>query len=667
MDKFIGTTFDGRYEILDNIGTGGMAVVYRAHCNLLNRDVAIKVLKEEFMHDDDFRRRFHTEAQAVAMLQHPNIVQVYDVSHTEGLEYIVMELLDGITLKDYMKQKGTLSEMEFLHFAPQIARALEHAHARGIIHRDIKPQNILILRDGSLRVTDFGIAQLAPNGASIAADDALGSVHYVSPEQARGDTIDTRSDIYSFGVMMYEMLTGRLPYNGKTPADVIRQHVSSLPVPLRNVNGDIPAPLESIVLHAMAPVANMRYSNATEILHDLDRYQSDNNVVFGYPIATASYAEIRAHEEQAAARQNETPATVIPESSVPATESVRITEMSSNTVNENQKSAKVVEGKYIPRRRTSIFVYLLTAVLTGAIFLGGAAFIITNVFSLQDNATVETIEVPDIVNKNISDVLGSLDYSEYNIRVAESVYSDTVAEGLIISQTPSSKRNVKPGTEIVVTVSLGRKTVSVPNVSNLDYRTAQLKLEEAGLVCIIEFQSSDIIATGHVISTEPEAFTDVNDGSSIKLYASINGDVTTVSVPDILGLTREQAAEALEAQGLTLGNITEETSSRSNGTVIRQSLAGGTSVPENAIVDLVLSRHDEESSAIRVAHTLSLDLPTDRSSVQVMIMASGETLYDQSYETDLKTVYVTIYGSGTQLITVYYDGEFYTERLVTFS
>ena len=262
MENYIGRLLDHRYEILEVIGTGGMAVVYKARCHRLNRLVAIKILKDELSEDAEFRRRFHAESQAVAMLSHPNIVNVYDVSHSDNVDYIVMELIDGITLKQYMEQKGVLNWREALHFATQIAKALEHAHSRGIIHRDIKPHNIMILKDGSVKVADFGIARVS-SAQSTLTREALGSVHYISPEQAKGGRIDFRSDLYSLGVVMYEMLTGHPPYDGETPVSVAIQHINAKAIPPRVLNPQIPEGLEQITMHAMAANLDERYESAT--------------------------------------------------------------------------------------------------------------------------------------------------------------------------------------------------------------------------------------------------------------------------------------------------------------------------------------------------------------------------------------------------------------------
>ena len=277
MDQYIGKMLDNRYEILERIGTGGMAVVYKAKCHRLNRLVALKILKSDLAQDEDFRRRFNAESQAVAQLSHPNIVSVYDVSRGGDTEYIVMELIDGITLKQYMEKRGQLNWRESLHFITQIMRGLSHAHSRGIVHRDIKPQNVMVLRDGSVKVADFGIACLE-NSAQTLTQEALGSVHYISPEQARGERTDARSDIYSSGVVMYEMLTGRLPFEGDSAVSVAIQHLSAVPLAPRELNSEIPSQLELICMKAMSPDLNRRYASADAMIADLEDFRKNPNI-----------------------------------------------------------------------------------------------------------------------------------------------------------------------------------------------------------------------------------------------------------------------------------------------------------------------------------------------------------------------------------------------------
>lgn len=282
MDKYIGKLLGGRYEIIDVVGVGGMAVVYRARCHVLNRYVAIKILKDEYAKDPDIRKRFSIESQAVAKLSHHNIVSVYDVGNDNGADYIVMELMEGITLKEYLQKKGHLPWQEALFFAQQICRALMHAHSRGIIHQDIKPQNVIILRDGTAKLTDFGIASFATTQETRVLQEAIGSVHYISPEQAKGAKIDYRTDIYSLGVVMYEMLTGKLPFQGETALQVVMQHINAVPLHPIDIQPDIPEGMDAIVMHAMCANINKRYATAQELLTDLERMKANASTRFDY-------------------------------------------------------------------------------------------------------------------------------------------------------------------------------------------------------------------------------------------------------------------------------------------------------------------------------------------------------------------------------------------------
>ncbi|MBQ7817879.1 MAG: serine/threonine protein kinase, partial [Oscillospiraceae bacterium] len=281
MDKYIGRLLDNRYEILEVIGTGGMAVVYKARCHRLNRLVAIKILKDDFSQDEEFRHRFHAESQAVAMLSHPNIVSIYDVSTSDDADYIVMELIDGISLKQYMEKKGVLNWKETLHFAIQIAKALDHAHSRGIVHRDIKPHNVMVLKNGSVKVADFGIARVMSKSNTL-TKEALGSVHYISPEQAKGGNVDNRSDLYSLGVVMYEMMTVRPPYDGETPVSVAIQHINGKPQMPSTLNPNIPGGLEQIIMKVMDQEPDKRYSSAQAMLYDMDEFRKDPSILFDY-------------------------------------------------------------------------------------------------------------------------------------------------------------------------------------------------------------------------------------------------------------------------------------------------------------------------------------------------------------------------------------------------
>ncbi len=692
LDKYLGLLLDNRYEILEVIGTGGMAVVYRARCRLLNRYVAIKILKDEFASDADFRRRFHTEAQAVAKLQHPNIVSVYDVNRTDNIEYIVMELVEGITLKEYMDKKGALSVSEFMHFAPQIAAALEHAHNRGIIHRDIKPQNIIILRDGSLKVADFGIARFAQNQQVTMTDEALGSVHYVSPEQARGSQIDNRSDIYSFGIMMYEMITGRLPFEGDTPVAVVLQHINSVPTPPRAIDPEIPAGLEQIIMHAMSANIDNRYASATEIIRDFERFQKDPSVTFPYSIPAAPASEEASGNTQkfstSEVRRASAPIPAPPKTPEPEPEK-RTQGTGSRRTRRSFPGPRYEEDDdyepYMPRHRTSIFVYIVTAILTAAIFLGGAAFIITTIFGTSSEMESEEIKAPQLVGKKLQEVLSSSDYSMYNIVESETLYSSTIEEGVIMSQTPAEGRTIKADSAINVTVSLGAKKVMLPDLTNVEYRNAQLQLSSLDFLYTNEYEVSDTIEEGNVIRTSPEALSQLTPGSVVTLYISIGRDEVMTQAPDLTGMTEARAERVLQAAGLVLGEVIPMESEEEEGTVVNQSVAPDSEVPEKTSIDIYIASHaiaetdpteGEPASTgtaatqegdVKGSYVLAVKLPSDRrKSVLVTVKSGGETIHEQEYETSLGMINITLRGNGSILAQVYFDGVFYADQVVVF-
>ena len=546
--NYIGVLLDDRYEILEKIGEGGMAVVYKAFCHRLSRFVAVKIMREEMAADEEFKRRFCAESHAIAMLSHPNIVAVYDVSHSDDVEYIVMELVDGITLKQYMDKRGAISWKEALHFTKQITKALAHAHSRGIIHRDIKPQNIMLLKDGTIKVADFGIAALENEMQE--SGQAVGSIHYIAPEQARGENPDARSDIYSLGIVMYEMLTGRKPYTGETIGEIAVKHMSSLPTMPSDIVLDIPPELERITLKAMSCPINKRYQSANELLDDLDKF---------------TQAQIVQEKK--------------PEYENPAVAPVRsVSEMS--------------REKYSLRRKRSGTVAYMTGVLGGLVLILALFVFLWNFWLRDVFSPAERIALPNFVGSNYESVVNNAELAgTYNFKVTYII--DTNAEsGKILSQNPEPGRSMMitpDGIAVELSVSTGVVLTPVPDVTNMDYREATLELQRAGFAVEVENSTSDSVSKDCVISTSPAANEQISAGSTVYLVVSSGQQVSYTTMPNFVGLTEEAAINKIANSGLTYGGSEQVSSDYDAGTVIGQSPAAFQEVEEHGKVTLRVS------------------------------------------------------------------------------
>ena len=651
MENYIGRLLDHRYEILEVIGTGGMAVVYKARCHRLNRLVAIKILKDELSEDAEFRRRFHAESQAVAMLSHPNIVNVYDVSHSDNVDYIVMELIDGITLKQYMEQKGVLNWREALHFATQIAKALEHAHSRGIIHRDIKPHNIMILKDGSVKVADFGIARVS-SAQSTLTREALGSVHYISPEQAKGGRIDFRSDLYSLGVVMYEMLTGHPPYDGETPVSVAIQHINAKAIPPRVLNPQIPEGLEQITMHAMAANLDERYESATEMLRDLDEFRKNPSTTFRFG--------------------DEPPQTHAPERTTARTAAERaVRSKSADAGRPRQPQAK--HGR-------SNAAALIAGFIVIALALAGIGYFLYSFFFGDLFAQTEDVQVPSFLNMLLEDIDNN-DYPNFQIQVKEWVTDDTVEQGRVVSQDPAPDRMVKSGSTISLTISSGPSTDTMRDVLNYSLENAQTVLDNLALDLVINVveESSDL-AAGTVIRTDPVYGEPLTAGQTVTLYVSSGPAITLVPVPELLGLTQEKAVEKLDELGL-LYEITEVPHEEAEDTVVYQSIKQGEEVKVGTTVNIQVSKgmeedEDEEddpneedqdpndTSGLPQERLIYLDLPQQLEHEIVVTVKLDDVTMDE-FPVDPETlndqhqVPIALTSVGIHRVDVYLDGAIY--------
>lgn len=549
-DKYIGQMLDNRYEILERIGTGGMAVVYKARCHRLNRHVAVKILKEEFAEDADFRRRFRTESQAVAMLSHPNIVAVYDVSRSGNIEYIVMELIEGITLKQYINRKGLLNWKEALHFATQVTKALSHAHSRGIIHRDIKPHNIMILKDGSVKVADFGIARLQ-SAQNTLTQEALGSVHYISPEQAKGSHVDARSDIYSLGVVMYEMLTSHLPFEGDSAVSVAIQHISAIPLMPREINPDIPVGLESITMHAMEPDLNLRYATADEMLADLEEFRKNPGINFKYYVNDTMTTGRRITDQTT--REVPTAAIIRAESKLP--KPARAPSRSIEPTKEEYR----ISAKRSSKAATFVGIFLI-AVFLIAVFV----FMWTNFLREWFIPTEIHVDIPKFIGDKYSDIINkkenddeSLKYFEFE---TEERYDEKAEAGVVIDQYPLPRQMKVPASGIItikLIVSKGQEpAVLMPDLFNMDHRQARNEMEmlseERNLDLKIETEEepNDEIVKGYVIKTTPAEGEVLVKGMTVYIIYSSGPAEKKVIVPDVVGLPLQIAKEELIAHGL---------------------------------------------------------------------------------------------------------------------
>ncbi len=575
MDQYIGTLLDNRYEILEIIGTGGMAVVYKARCNRLNRLVAIKVLKKELSQDEEFRRRFHAESQAVAMLSHPNIVSVYDVSHSNNLDYIVMELIEGITLKQYLEQKGALNWREALHFSTQITKALEHAHSRGIIHRDIKPHNIMILKDGSVKVADFGIARIS-SAQNTLTREALGSVHYISPEQAKGGRVDYRSDLYSLGVVMYEMLTGRPPFDGDTPVSVAIQHINAKPTMPRELAPSIPEGLEQITMHAMAAEISRRYPSATRMLADLEIFRKNPNVIFDFTDDQDAFdVERLLHDPD-----------YLPDS-LP-----RHARRQPSRVTIPQKKAQpAAPAAQSPAPRRGAKVALTAGIVCIVLAVLGICYFLYAYFFSDLFSRTEEVQVPPLIGQYYENI-DPAQYPGLVLEAAEWRASDTYESGYIIDQSAQAGSMVKTGSTIRLTLSSGVESNTMQNLVNMPLENAEEYLNSLSLnlEISVDYEQSDIYTEGYIIRTVPERGEPLTDGQAVTLVVSTGVPVELVKVPSLLGSDVDQALAMIDAEGLGQGMVKYVDSDLPEGTVTYQSIDADVAVKAGTVINLQVSK-----------------------------------------------------------------------------
>lgn len=670
MDKYIGKLLGGRYEIIDVVGVGGMAVVYRARDVVLNRYVAVKILKDEYAKDPDIRKRFSIESQAVAKLSHHNIVSVFDVGSENGTDYIVMELIEGITLKEYLQKKGHLGWQEAVFFAEQICRALMHAHSRGIIHQDIKPQNVIILRDGTAKLTDFGIASFATTQETRVVQEAIGSVHYISPEQAKGSKIDYRTDIYSLGVVMYEMLTGKLPFEGETALQVVMQHLNAVPLAPSELMPGIPKGLDEIVMHAMCANIGKRYASAEALYADLEQLKSNAQTRFDYAALDDETGETQVigRDVQRAARRT------------------AAQEQSARVAAQRRETAAAVrepEG-FFDRLAERPALAAGIAVAVVAVI----ALVVVGLLMFTGGSGEDKITVPSLVGQTIDDVMADSTYTEqFTIQEAAERKESDRPVGEILEQDPEPGAKVTKGTIITLTVSAGGDNVSdTYKIIDFKGRTleyAQAMLDEHNVSYTTQEEFSDEVEAGKITRTDPAAGEELEKGATLTIYISKGKEDKKATVPDLYGMSQSGAKQALEGQGLTLGSVDQVESSAAVGTVVWQSVNKGTEVSQGTAVNIQISKgksqqtsppdtsDDDEPSGggsgggstqqpttpTTGSATIPVALPDNTDMAHVVISVDGVVQYDETLETSMGSVSVPLTSSpGQHEVTVSVDG-----------
>lgn len=593
MDNFCGKRLDGRYEIREIIGVGGMAVVYKAYDNIDDRIVAIKILKDEYLTNEEFKRRFKNESKAIAVLSHPNIVRVYNVSFGDRIQYIVMEYVDGITLKEYIEQQGVVNWKEAVHFVGQILAALQHAHDKGIVHQDIKPQNIMLLQDGTIKVTDFGIARFSRTDSNVTSENAIGSVHYISPEQARGEMTDDKADIYSVGVVMYEMLTGQLPFQSDSAVSVAIMQLQQDPRRPREIVPTLPLGLEQITMRAMQKNPNDRYGSAAEMLMDINEFKRNPAVKFNY-----TYFVDRE-----------------------PTKYVRNGTDVSNVGFKSSDSAEIAESE----RKKSI--NKTTAVMMGAI--AGVVVLIAIICAVVFALNNQKVEVPNFKRLDyLNQIANNEKYKDFEFEI---IYDDNAPaedEGLVIAQDPEESSRVKKGTKITLTVagSKGKTIVIDASVIGMTQDKAVNKLQSLGIdrndiSVVLEY--SETAEPGTVIRVSPEVGTSIVEGTKVTLIVATDEKETKI-VPKLEGCDKALALQLLDAAGLAAGQITEVDSELAKNVVVSQSVAEGESVPVGTKIDFTVSTGVAGESSVDVTVTL----PNLQKSGQVKIYINKKLFFE---------------------------------------
>ncbi len=698
----IGKTLGERYEIIEEIGNGGMAVVYRARCKKLNRYVAIKVLKDEFKVDEEFVKKFNRESQAAASLSHPNIVSVYDVGNSGGIHYIVMELVEGITLKEYIEKNPKMNWRDALKFSMQIASALESAHRNGIIHRDIKPHNIIISNDGNCKVTDFGIACITNLNETRKMDEGiLGSVHYISPEQAKGSVPDERSDIYSLGVTMYEMLTGVLPFDGDSAVAIAVMHINQNPKPIKDINIVVPLSLVRVVNKAMNKTIGLRYQSAGEMYQELYEITNDPDMFFiqkddeEEETEDLTKTKMISGAELGDIKEQSGKTTVEPE--------IQEIEIPIKVEKKEEKPEKKKKAGFFKdlfkaeNKKDKIAV--IAAIITSVIIIGAVTVIAVDMlipgnFSEMFKKQPKEFEIPVLVGDTVENVKEKYKDLKIDFVIDEEIFDNDNPAGTIVSHDPLAGMNVKLPVKIRLVVSKGPKEITLSRYIDKEYRQAELEIKNLGLKCTKVEEFNEEVPEGYVIAQDPLPDTEVKAGWEVILTVSKGADEEFALVPNLKGCTEAEAKAKLADSDLVLGGIIRKASSEKEGIVIDQSHPEGSELSKKSKVVITVSKGnsaeekpdtnkpeenkptenkpaenkptENKPAETEKKYVLNLDLPDSQESVKVTVKQSGKVVYDKSVKTSAKTLNVTLTGNGQANIEVYFDGSLVKTQKISF-
>ena len=620
MDKYIGKVLDGRYEILEEVGNGGMAVVYKAKDFDTGSIVAVKILREEYLDNEEFCRRFRNESRAIALLNHPNIVKIFDVCNSPSLQYIVMEFIDGISLKDYIEQQRVVRVKEAVHFTTQILRALMHAHSKGIVHRDIKPQNIMLLSNGRIKVTDFGIARLANSQTSTITDKAIGSVHYIAPEQARGAATDARADLYSVGVMLYEMLTGKLPFDANSAVSVAVMQLQADPKMPRQINPNIPVGLEEITIQAMQKDPNARYQSAAEMLQDIENFKVNPGIKFNYKYIVEDNPRYRK----------------------PA-----------DTVKKSGSSEDEYKSPVIPVLTGIATAFVLVAVVFVIIFIDASGILKKN--------NSEQVELPDFEHQVYNEILESKKYDFEFYK--EEKFSSEVAEGVVMDQNPKPGKMVYSNSRVKLVVSKGPERLIVPDYQNMTYTQYTQLLTQLGLSYVPMPIYDENTPVDIVCATNPQPRQEVELGEVVEVYYSLGPKTEDLVMRNFVNMPLVSAKSELESLGITIAEATPVDSNKPEGTIISQEPPYGTKLTKNTVVKFTVSNGKAPESNV----TLKIGLPESSQNVTLEVFLEGVSIKAANVELASQSSYsIKLTGSGTQKVTITLNGKKYRDYTVNF-